>query len=90
MKRNIFKSFGLMLAAMAAIAPSHTAVKAQHGQTQSQKSKEMISSFMGKGNQIVRQSAGGLDVIGYGGGIPPQVYGERFVRRGTHKRTNRK
>ena len=58
--------------------------------TQSQKPvKEQNVQPVKSAKQIVVQSAGGFDIIGHNTGIPPHIYGTNYVKRGTHKRTNK-
>ncbi len=60
-------------------------------QRSSQKNKDLQNVPVRSAREYVVQRAGGLDVVGYGdGGIPPHIYGQHYVRRGTHKRTNKR
>jgi len=83
------KRMALAAMAMASIVPGAQQVKAEQGVTQSVRQKEAIKQQPISARQYVRQSAGGFNVIGHDAGIPPHIYGTRYVRRGTHKRTNK-
>lgn len=53
------------------------------------KEKEAILKYTPTAKEYVRSYAGGLNVISSGVGIPPHIYGTFYVKRGTHKRTNK-
>lgn len=88
--KTTLKTAALMALGLAAIAPGPINIKAQNGQTINSRVKEQMVKPVKTVRQIVMEDAGGLQVIGYDPGIPPKVYGQNYVRRGTHKRTNKK
>lgn len=87
---KVMKKLALAAMAIAAIAPGAQQVKAEQGTTQSVRQKEAVKQPVISSRQYVRQNAGGFNVIGHDAGIPPHIYGTYHVRRGTHKRTNKK
>ncbi len=88
--KGSLKTLATLALGLAAMSPTTETVKAQNGQTISVRGKEQIKQPVRSARQIVREDAGGLEVIGYNPGIPPKIYGQHYVRKGTHKRTNKK
>lgn len=91
MKKNILGTVAIALASIAATAPAPTVTVNEGAPTQqTQKAnKDQSAKVNVVGRQYVRDNAGGFDVMSYGIGIDPKTYGERYVRRGTHKRSNK-
>lgn len=75
--------------AMAMIAPAAQTVKAERGISVSSQQKEGIVKPVKSARQVIREDAGGMQVISYGYGITPIMYGTYHAKRGTHKRTNK-
>lgn len=86
---KLIRRIGLGLLGLAAIAPNAQFAKAETG-ISIQKQKEGIVKPVRSARKIIREDAGGLNVIGYNPGIPPPIYGAYHVRKGTHKKTNKK
>lgn len=79
----------MAFAGLATTAPDR-GVELNNPTTQSQsnsKAKQVHKTRSAK--EVVKESAGGFDIVGYREGIPPYIYGTRYVRRGTHKKTNK-
>ena len=89
MKGGTLKNIALATLALAGIVPGFETVKSQQGQVQQARQKEAINQINKTARQYVREYAGGLNVISYNYGIPLHIYGQYYVRRGTHKRTNK-
>ena len=85
--------------AMAAIALAGLSSMAPAPMVQVQNENQPAQSQKAQKDQIVEpkhsqkinvvQEAGGMQVLGYGYGIPPHIYGMHHVRKGTHKKTNK-
>lgn len=84
------KKIALAALAMASISPGVQQVKAEQGVEIQARQKEAIKKHLISARQYVRQHAGGFNVISHNPGIPPHIYGTYYVRRGTHKRTNKR
>lgn len=89
MKGNVLKNVALMALGMAAITPGVENVKVQQGVVHQARQKEAIKQPVKSMRQYVKEDAGGYQVISHDNGIPPHIYGQHYVRRGTHKRTNK-
>lgn len=83
------KNLAIAALGLAAIAPVNQTAKSERGISISQKQKEGVVKPVKSARQIVREDAGGLQVMSYRPGIPPHIYGAHYVRRGTHKKTNK-
>lgn len=93
MKNNFKKlaTAALALAGLATTAPA-PGITVQDGpvQTTQKANKDQAVKPVKSARQYVREDAGGMQVMSYGVGIPPHIYGQYYVRRGTHKRTNKR
>ena len=93
--RSRFGKFGTALAAMAAMigmapAPTTTQPSSPTEQRSNDTPKQLPGHEFSRKQQRV-QHAGGFDVVTTRGhGMDPKWYGENIVRKGTHKRTNKR
>lgn len=92
MKLKKFATAALALAAIGMGAPTQHAdilETSNSRQVNQPVQKNGIVQAVKSARQIIREDAGGLQVLSYKPGIPPHIYGANYVRRGTHKRTNK-
>lgn len=92
MKLKKFATAALALAAIGMGAPTQQADRLETSnsrQVNQPVQKNGIVQSIKSASQIVREDAGGLQVYSCLSGIPPHIYGAQYVRRGTHKRTNK-
>jgi len=91
MKIRNLAATAIALAGLSSMAPAPTIkVQNENQPAQSQKSQkdQVVEPRHSQKIQVV-QEAGGMQVLGYGYGIPPHIYGMYHVRRGSHKRSNK-
>ena len=89
-KTSAIKSFGLALAAAASLSTPVQSINKSNSKSHQTVNKDAIHQKVKSSRQIVRESAGGLNVIQVGlSSRPPHIYGQYYVKRGTHKRTNK-
>ena len=89
--KNTLGKIGIIACGLAGLgvvspAPSPLIVTSTTQQTPVEK---QVARPVKLATQIVMQSAGGFDIIGYKTGIPPHIYGIFHVKIGTHKITNK-
>lgn len=77
------------LAAIAALIAAAPAPASSANSTQSIQ-KEQISQKVTTGTQYIKSMAGGFHVVSHDIGIPPHIYGQYHVRKGTHKKSNKR
>lgn len=91
-KLGFFGTAAAAFAAMLGMAPAQptTNPTTPTEQRSNENPKQLPGTEVSRRQQRV-QHAGGFDVVTTKGfGMEPQWYGENIVRKGTHKRTNKK
>lgn len=92
-KKAILGTIAIMGAMGAITTGENNARTVDHTQQQANQNKsnkndqQAPAETMGQ-KYVVRDVVGGMPIMGYREGIPPHIYGMRYVRRGTHKRSN--
>ena len=92
---GFFATAAAALSAMLGMAPQQHQLPTTQNQSSEQRSNDNQQQKriqeIPRSTQTVVQSAGGFDVIRVrGNGMSPKWYGENMVRKGTHKRTNKR
>ena len=86
MKSKSLRTAALLALGLAAISPSPAAAKTNAQTIQ----KEQIAIKQSSTKEVIKQMAGGFHVVGHREGIPPHIYSQHYVKKGSHKRTNKK
>lgn len=102
MKRNSIKALGLSMmagiAAMATTSTPHTnsgfndskqTVKRNHSNKNQSPESQRVSQESKPMQVTNERNRGYSKSSGWDMGIPPKTYGMHYVKRGTHKRTNK-
>ena len=88
--RKILGTLAAMAGLMAIAAPPTVVDNTAGSTTNSKHNRDQLPMRSSQREKIVIQSAGGFNVLGDNSGTPPHIYGQFYVRRGTHKRSNKK